>query len=35
MKIMPATGDGIGKSWAQLEGVFEIEKYKDALHMSF
>jgi hypothetical protein len=26
---------GIGESWAQAEGYFEIEKYKDALHMSW
>jgi hypothetical protein len=28
-------GVGIGKGWAQLEGSFEIEKYKDALHISW
>jgi hypothetical protein len=34
MDIMPAKGHRgrrLGKSWAQLEGSSEIEKYKDAL----
>jgi hypothetical protein len=35
MEIMTAKGGGIGKSWAQLEGSFEIEKYEDALHMTW
>jgi hypothetical protein len=32
MEIMPAKAGGIGKSWAKLEGSFEIEKYEDSLH---
>jgi hypothetical protein len=34
-EIMPAKRAGNWESGAQLEGYFEIEKYEDALHMSW
>jgi hypothetical protein len=32
MKSCPQKGLGLGKGWAQLEGSFEIEKYKKMLY---